>query len=200
MRRFENPASSPFTARRTIRRAQPLRTMNFDPRVQVPVLERTPRVLRAMLDGLPPEWIDADEGAGTWSPFAVVGHLVHGERANWIPRARVILEHGPARAFPPFDREAQFRDSAGKTITDLLDELAELRTDNLATLAGWRLDEAQLRLEGLHPEFGRVTLGQLLATWVVHDLSHIAQVARVMAKQYREEVGPWRVYLPVLDR
>lgn len=174
--------------------------MNFDLDAQVPVLQRTPHLLRAMLDGLPDEWIHADEGAGTWSPFAVVGHLVHGERTNWIPRARVILEHGPARTFPPFDREAQFRDSAGKTITGLLDELAALRTANLATLAGWRLDERQLRLEGSHPEFGRVTLGQLLATWVVHDLSHVAQVARVMAHQYRDAVGPWRAYLRVLDR
>jgi uncharacterized damage-inducible protein DinB len=174
--------------------------MHFDPRIAVPVLERTPRVLRAMLEDLPTEWIHADEGAGTWSPFAIVGHLVHGERANWIPRAGVILEHGPERPFPPFDREAQFRDSAGKTLTELLDEFAELRTANLATLASWQLDERKLRLEGLHPEFGRVMLGQLLATWVAHDLSHLAQVARVMARQYREAVGPWRAYLPILDR
>ena len=174
--------------------------MNFDLSAAMPVLERTPGVLRAMLDGLPNEWIDADEGPGTWSPFVIVGHLVHGERANWIPRARVILEHGAAMAFPPFDREAQFRDSAGKTLTELLDEFATLRTENLATLASWRLNERQLRLEGLHPEFGRVMLGQLLATWVVHDLSHIAQVTRVMAKQHRDAVGPWRTYLPILDR
>ncbi|HEY0014702.1 MAG TPA: DinB family protein [Longimicrobium sp.] len=174
--------------------------MSFDPSAGVPVLERTPRVLRAMLDGLPPEWIDADEGAGTWSPFAIVGHLVHGERANWIPRARMILEHGPAVPFPPFDREAQFRDSAGRPLTGLLDEFAELRAANLATLASWRLDERQLRREGLHPEFGLVTLNQLLSTWVAHDLGHVAQTARVMAKQYREAVGPWRAYLPVLDR
>jgi uncharacterized damage-inducible protein DinB len=174
--------------------------MIFDLSVQVPLLERTPRTLRAMLEGLPPEWSDADEGAGTWSPFASVGHLVHGERANWIPRARMILEHGTAMPFPPFDREAQFRDSAGKTLSELLDAFAELRTANLATLASWRLDERQLGLEGLHPEFGRVTLSQLLATWVAHDLGHVAQVARVMAKQYREAVGPWRAYLPVLDR
>jgi hypothetical protein len=174
--------------------------MNFDLSAQASLLERTPRVLRAMLEGLPDEWIDADEGAGTWSPFAIVGHMVHGERANWIPRARVILEHGPARTFPPFDREAQFRDSAGKTLGELLDEFARLRTENLATLASWRLGERQLRLEGLHPEFGRVTLSQLLATWAAHDLSHVAQVARVMARQYRKAVGPWRAYLPILDR
>ncbi|HEX6036394.1 DinB family protein [Longimicrobium sp.] len=174
--------------------------MNFDLSAQVPLLERTPCVLRAMLEGLPREWTDADEGTGTWSPFAIVGHLAHGERANWIPRARMILEHGPAMPFPPFDREAQFRESAGKTLAELLDELAALRTASLETLASWRLDERQLGLEGLHPEFGRVTLGQLLATWVAHDLGHVAQVARVMARQYREAVGPWRAYLPVLDR
>lgn len=174
--------------------------MNFDLSAQAALLERTPRTLRAMLEGLPGEWIDADEGAGTWSPCAIVGHLVHCDRANWIPRVRVILEHGPARPFPPFDREAQFRDSAGKTLTELLDEFARLRTENLATLASWRLDERQLRLEGLHPEFGRVTLSQLLATWAAHDLSHVAQVARVMARQYREAVGPWRAYLPIMDR
>ncbi|WP_420125135.1 DinB family protein [Longimicrobium sp.] len=174
--------------------------MSFDLSAQVPLLERTPQVLRAMLEDLPPEWIHAVEGAGTWSPFAIVGHLVHGERANWIPRARMILEHGSGRTFAPFDREAQFRDSAGRTLTELLDEFAQLRTENLATLASWRLDGQKLRLEGLHPEFGRVTLGQLLATWVAHDLGHIAQVARVMARQNREAVGPWRAYLPVLDR
>jgi hypothetical protein len=174
--------------------------MNFDLGAQVPLLERTPRTLRAMLEGLPPEWTDGDEGAGTWSPFAIVGHLVHGERANWIPRARMILEQGAAMPFPPFDREAQFRDSAGKPLTELLDELARLRSANLATLASWKLDARQMSLEGLHPEFGRVTLSQLLATWVAHDLGHVAQAARVMARQYREAVGPWRAYLPVMDR
>jgi DinB superfamily len=174
--------------------------MNFDLSAQIPLLERTPRTLRALLDGLPPEWSGATEGPGTWSPFAIVGHLVHGERVNWIPRARLIVEHGPARAFTPFDRDAHFHDSAGKTLAQLLDELAELRAGNLATLASWQLSERQLCLEGTHPEFGRVTLSQLLATWVAHDLGHVAQVARVMAKQYREAVGPWRAYLPILDR
>ena len=174
--------------------------MNFDLSAQIPLLERTPRALRAMLDGLPPEWSSADEGLGTWSPFDIVGHLVHSERANWIPRARMILKDGTAQTFPPFDRDAHFRDSAGKTLGELLDDFAGLRTDNLATLASWRLDERKLGLEGLHPEFGRVSLSQLLATWVVHDLGHVAQVARVMAKQYRDAVGPWRVYLPIVDR
>lgn len=164
------------------------------------VLERTPRTLRAMLEGLPQGWIDAVEAPGGWSPFVVVGHLIHGERTDWIPRARIVLEQGRARAFTPYDRFAQFEASRGKSLSDLLDEFGELRAENLSTLAGWRLTEEQLRLEGRHPDFGLVTLRQLLATWVGHDLGHIAQVARAMAKQYREEVGPWRAYLPVMDR
>ena len=174
--------------------------MDFDLAAGIAVLERTPRTLRAMLAGLPPAWTDATEGPDTWSPYDIVGHLVHGERADWIERARIILAQGPQRRFAPFDRFAQFRESQGKSLAELLDELARLRAENLATLAGWRLTEAQLALEGEHPEFGPVTLRQLLATWVAHDLGHVAQTARVMAKQYREAVGPWRAYLPVLDR
>ena len=174
--------------------------MNFDLPAGIAVLERTPHTLRAMLDGLPPTWTDATEGPETWSPYDIVGHLIHGERTDWIPRAQVILAQGPQRRFTPFDRTAQFRESEGKSLTDLLDELARLRTANLATLATWHLTDTQLALQGEHPEFGPVTLRQLLATWVAHDLGHVAQTARVMAKQYREAVGPWRVYLPVLDR
>jgi hypothetical protein len=129
-----------------------------------------------------------------------VGHLIHGERTDWVPRAQIILAQGRDRHFTPFDRFAQFRDSQGKSLAELLDEFARLRADSLATVAGWRLTEAQLALEGEHPEFGTVTLRQLLATWVAHDLGHVAQAARVMAKQYREAVGPWRAYLPILDR
>lgn len=174
--------------------------MNFDLPAGIAVLERTPHTLRAMLEGLPSTWTDATEGPETWSPFVIVGHLIHGERTDWIPRAQIILAQGPQRRFTPFDRTAQFRESVGKSLTDLLDEFARLRTKNLATLATWHLTDAQLALQGEHPEFGPVTLGQLLATWVAHDLGHVAQTARVMAKQYREAVGPWRVYLPVLDR
>ncbi len=129
-----------------------------------------------------------------------MGHLIHGERTDWIPRARIILAQGPERGFTPYDRFAQFRESEGHSLADLLDAFARLRTENLATLSAWRLTHAQLALEGEHPEFGTVTLRQLLATWVAHDLGHIAQTARVMAKQYREAVGPWRAYLPVMDR
>ena len=174
--------------------------MNFDLTTGIAVLERTPQKLRAMLAGLPPAWTDATEGPDTWSPYVIVGHLIHGERTDWIPRARIILAQGPQRRFTPYDRYAQFRESQGKSLAQLLDEFAQLRAENLATLAGWQLTDAQLALEGEHPEFGPVTLRQLLATWVGHDLGHIAQAARVMAKQYREAVGPWRAYLPVMDR
>jgi hypothetical protein len=153
-----------------------------------------------MLAGLPPSWTDATEGPETWSPYVIVGHLIHGERTDWIPRARIILAQGDDRRFTPYDRFAQFRESKGKSLSDLLDEFAKLRTENLATLREWALTDAQLALEGVHPEFGPVTLRQLLATWVAHDLGHIAQTARVMAKQYREAIGPWRAYLPVVDR
>ena len=174
--------------------------MNFDLGEGVAVLERTPATLRTMLDGLPPGWIEGNEGAETWSPYVILGHLVHGEKDDWIPRAKIILAQGPQRRFTPYDRFAQFEESKGKSLGDLLDEFAMLRQSNLETLANWRLTDAQLSLEGEHPEFGLVALRQLLSTWVVHDLGHIAQVARVMAKQYKGAIGPWRAYLPVVDR
>ena len=174
--------------------------MEFELQTGIAVLERTPQALRAMLAGLPDVWTAATEGPDTWSPYDVVGHLVHGERTDWIPRARIILEQGPDRRFAPFDRFAQFRESRGRPLPELLDDFARLRGENLDTLRGWRLTDSHLALEGEHPAFGRVTLRQLLATWVAHDLSHIAQIARVMAKQYRDEVGPWRAYLPIMDR
>jgi len=175
-------------------------TDRFELAAALPVLDRTPATLRAMLRGLPAGWTEANEGPGTWSPYDVVGHLIHGERTDWIPRARIILARGRDRRFAPFDRSAQARESAGKTLETLLDELAELRAGNLAELRGWRLTETELALEGEHPDFGAVTLRQLLATWVAHDLGHIAQVSRAMARRYRDDVGPWRAYLPVLDR
>jgi hypothetical protein len=174
--------------------------MDFDMTAGIAVLERTPHTLRAMLAGLPSSWTDATEGPETWSPYIIVGHLIHGERTDWIPRAQIILAQGPERRFTPYDRFAQFHESRGKSLADLLDEFARLRTESLATLAGWRLTDPQLDLQGEHPEFGPVTLRQLLATWVAHDLGHVAQTARVMAKQYRDAVGPWRAYLPVMDR
>jgi hypothetical protein len=174
--------------------------MDFDLTASIAVLERTPAVLRAMLGGLPPAWTDATEGPGTWSPFDVVGHLLQGERENWIPRARIILDQAGESRFEPFDRFAQLRANEGKTLDALLDDFTALRAQNVATLAGWNVSDAQLALTGEHPEFGTVTLRQLLATWTVHDLTHLAQIARVMAKQYAGEVGPWQAYLSILHR
>jgi len=174
--------------------------MDFDLTTGIAVLERTPASLRALLIGLPSAWLDGTEGPETWSPYVIVGHLIHGERTDWIPRAQIILAQGENRRFVPFDRFAQFRESAGKLLPELLEEFARLRAENLATLQGWSLTDHELALEGVHPEFGPVTLRQLLATWVAHDLGHLAQTARVMAKQYRDAVGPWRAYLPVMNR
>ena len=173
--------------------------MDFELKSGISVLERTPGTLRAMLSGLPDAWLDGTEGPDTWSPCVIMGHLIHGERTDWIPRARIILAQGPDRRFVPFDRFAQLHEER-KSLPELLDEFVALRAENLATLKGWSITKEQLGWDGEHPEFGRVTLRQLLATWVGHDLGHIAQTARVMAKQYRDAVGPWRAYLPVMDR
>ena len=173
--------------------------MDFDLAIALGVLERTPRTLHAMLAGLSHAWTDATEGPETWSPYVIVGHLIQGERADWMPRAKLILARGENRRFTLFDRFAQFRESQSKSLDELLAQFARLRDENLATLKSWRLSDDQLALQGEHPAFGPVTLRQLLATWVAHDLGHIAQTARVMAKQYRDAVGPWRAYLPVLD-
>ena len=161
------------------------------------ILERTPATLAALLSGLTETWIRATEGEGTWSPYDVVGHLIHGERTDWIPRARHILA-GETRPFETFDRTAQFRDSKGKSLEELLATFAELRRANLTTLVEMNLTENDLSRRGLHPELGEVTLGQLLATWVVHDLDHVTQIARTMAKVYTEPTGPWIEYLSVL--
>lgn len=166
----------------------------------LPLLERTPRVLDAMLRALPSAWTDATEGDATWSPRVVLGHLIHGERTDWIPRARLILAQGPDRRFEPFDRFAQLRSGTERSVGEMLDEFAALRAANLTLLREWRLTATEMALEGEHPELGAVTLEQLLSTWVAHDLGHIAQIARVMAGRYRETVGPWRAYLPILGR
>lgn len=174
--------------------------MTFDVAEAVAVLEKTPAVLRALLSGLPDNWTSPNEGPETFSAFDNVGHLIHGERTDWIPRAQIILAQGDNRTFEPYDRFAQHRESAGKTLDQLLGEFEQLRRENIQTLQSWRLADAQLALTGEHPALGTVTLRQLLATWVAHDLGHLGQIARVMAKQYRDEVGPWRAYLPILDR
>jgi len=163
------------------------------------MLQRTPVVIDALLRGLPDNWVTADEGVGTWSPFDVVGHLIHGERTNWMPRARIILDDGESRAFDKLDRSAQFSESKGKTLADLLDEFAMERRRNLNQLGAMQLTDADLDRRGRHPELGVVTLRQLLATWVAHDLDHIVQIARVLGRQYSDEVGPWRAYLRVIN-
>ena len=173
--------------------------MDFELTTGMAVLERTPRALRAMLGGLPAAWTDATEGPETWSPYVIVGHMIHGERTDWIPRARIILDQGPERRFTPYDRFAQYRESQGKTLSDLLEEFARLRAENLATLSGWRLTDTELALEGEHPEFGPVTLEQLLATWATHDLAHIAQISRVLTRWFGQHVGPWKKYFSLLQ-
>jgi hypothetical protein len=174
--------------------------MAADLSMHTAVLERTPGVLRALLLDLPSAWADGTEGPGSWSPAMVVEHLAGEERANWIPRARSILEPGGPRALPAIDRVAPATRGDPRALAMLLEEFFVLRRENLSAVASWRLTQDDLEREGEHPEFGRVTLGQLLATWVAHDLSHLAQIARVMAKQQREAVGPWRAYLPIMDR
>jgi hypothetical protein len=165
----------------------------------VAILSRTPAALDALLRGLPDGWIAANEGPETWSPFDVVGHLIHGDRADWLTRARIILEHGEARPFDSFDRLAQFNESRGKSLDALLDEFAAIRRDTLRELAALRLTAADLDRRGRHPVFGTVTLGQLLATWVAHDLDHLSQISRVLARQYSDAVGPWRAYLRIVN-
>lgn len=162
------------------------------------ILERTPGVLRAWLTGLHPFWTCAEYGSDTFTVYDIVGHLIHGERADWMPRVRLVLESGPAQPFEPFDRYAQFEAAHGMSLADGLAEFARLRSENLAALRSLRISHAQLQLHGTHPELGTVTLEQLLGTWVVHDLNHLAQIAKAMATQYAGIVGPWREYLSIL--
>lgn len=172
--------------------------MEFKIQEAVRILTQTPETVRRMLDGLPGEWLTRNEGLDTWSPFDVVGHLIHGERTDWIPRAKIILEHGLLKPFDPFDRNAQFVESRGKTASELLNTFAELRRTNIQALQAMNLSASDLDKQGMHPALGVVTLRQLLATWVVHDVDHIAQIARVVGKQYGDEVGPWKAYLGIL--
>jgi DinB superfamily len=178
--------------------AHPLSAMEFDLSHAIEVLERTPAAVHALLGGLSEPWVSGTEGPDTFSPFDVVGHLIDGEETDWMPRARIILARGPDPRFEPYDRFRHRKRNVDRTMSSLLAELARLRSDNLTELRGWRLGPAELSLPGTHPTLGPVTLRQLLAAWVVHDLEHIAQAARVMAKQYTAEVGPWVPFLPVL--
>ena len=172
--------------------------MEFDLDKAMAVLARTPATLRTLLKDLPRDWVETNEGANTWSPYHVIGHLIHGERTDWITRAKIIFEHGESRPFDPFDRFAQLEESKGKTLEDLLDEFAALRERNLATLREMKIGAGDFEKTGQHPALGKVTLKELLATWVTHDLDHIAQIARTMAKQYTTEVGPWQAYISIL--
>ena len=174
--------------------------MEFELERTIEVLERTPMTLRSLLEGLPDAWARGSEGPETFSPFDVLGHLIHGEETDWIPRTRIILEHGTSRPFTPFDRFAFRELSKGKSLQDLLDTFETLRAKNIASLKALGLSAEQLDLQGTHPELGSVTLRQLLATWTVHDLAHLGQIARVMAKQYSTAVGPWKAFLPILTR
>lgn len=172
--------------------------MQFDLTLSMEVLGRTPATLSALLNGLADPWVRGTEGPETFSPFDVVGHLVDGEETDWIPRARIILARGADPRFTPYDRFRHRTRNVGRSLDSLLAEFARLRSDNLTLLRSWRLTPAELELPGTHPSLGQVTLRQLLAAWVAHDLGHLAQVARVMAKQYRGAVGPWLPFLPVL--
>ena len=173
-------------------------TFTFDRSVEV--LSRTPDVLRALLGGTSDFWTRSNYGEGTFSPFDVVGHLIHGEKTNWMTRVRVILEHGTSAPLPAFDRYAMFEDSKGRSMDELLEAFARLRAKNLDDLCALKLAPEQLDLAGTHPQVGVVTLKNLLAAWVVHDLGHLHQVAKAMAYQYRDEVGPWREFLTILPR
>ena len=174
-------------------------TMKYKQTEAIEILDQTPRTLKSFLGHLSEQWLYNNEGEGTWSPYDIVGHLIHGEKTDWMPRLQIILSDAEHKTFEPFDRFAQFENSKGKSLSQLLDEFERLRQNNLITLKDLNLTDTQLERKGIHPEFGEVTLSQLLSTWVTHDLAHIAQISRVMAKQYKTEVGPWVSYIPILN-
>lgn len=163
------------------------------------ILDRTPGVLKILLAGLPEDWIMNNEGPDTFSPYDVIGHLIHGEKTDWMTRVKMILEHGISKTFISWDRFAMYEESKGKTLQQLLDEFEAVRKENMRWLKSLNLTEADLDKQGMHPKLGEVTLRNLLATWVVHDLTHIAQITRVMAKQYKEEMGPWPEFFRILS-
>jgi uncharacterized damage-inducible protein DinB len=173
--------------------------MKFEINRSIEILERTPFVLASLLENISDEWSKQNEGADTWSPYDILGHLIHGETTDWIQRMDIILSEEGDKKFKPFDRFAQFNESKGKSLQQLIDEFKMIRQTNILVLKGKKLDEKDLQKTGIHPNFGNVTLENLLSTWVVHDLSHTAQMTRVMAKQYKNEVGPWKEYLPILS-
>jgi DinB superfamily len=173
--------------------------MNFTIEKSIEILERTPAVLTLLLQDISADWTAVNEGPGTWSVYDIIGHLIHGEKTDWIPRAKIILSESPDKAFTLFDRFAQFEESKGQSLKQLLDEFKILREKNIEYIRSKKITANNLEEKGIHPAFGEVTLSQLLATWVVHDLNHIAQISRVMAKQYKAAVGPWTAYLKILQ-
>lgn len=173
--------------------------MNFDLNKTIEVLQNTPKTLAHLLGGISDDWIYANEGENTWSPYDVIGHLIHGEKTDWIPRLNIILFEDD-KNFIPFDRFAQFENSKDKSLKSLLTEFEIIRKENIAYLQKLNLKETDWQKEGNHPEFGPVTVQQLLATWATHDLGHIAQICRVMAKHYKEDVGPWSAYISILNK
>jgi len=173
--------------------------LNFTIEKSLEILERTPAALNSLLQNISPGWTSVNEGDETWSVYDIIGHFIHGEKTDWMVRANIILSDKADKSFEPFDRFAQFRNSNGKSLTELLNEFAALRSSNLADLRSKKITPEDSTLTGIHPAFGEVSLSQLLAAWVVHDLNHIAQISRVMANQYREDVGPWTAYLKILQ-
>lgn len=173
--------------------------MNFDLEKSISVLRRTPAVMRTLLEGQHKDWTHQNEGGDSWSPYDVVGHLVHGEKTDWLPRIRIILNEGDQKIFKPYDRFAQFEMSKGKSLDTLLAEFEALRASNIGQLQDLGLTDFDLEKEGIHPELGPVTMKNLIAAWLVHDMGHITQVSRVIAKQYKDEVGPWPKYLTILN-
>jgi hypothetical protein len=173
--------------------------MKFTVQKSVEILERTPAVLKTLLSNLDDEWIMNNEGPETFSPYDVIGHLIHGEKTDWVTRAKIILEFGISKPFTPWDRFAQYEESKGKILQQLLEEFAAIRKVNMNWFRSLKLTEADLDKKGMHPKLGEVTLSNLLSTWVVHDLTHIAQITRVMAKQYKGEMGPWPEFFRILS-
>ncbi len=172
--------------------------MTFEIERAIEILERTPVVFETLLQGISEDWTKNNEGESTWSPYDIVGHLIHGEKTDWIPRARIILSNEEDKTFIPFDRFAQMEGGTKKSIAELLEEFKQMRSENIKALKLLKIDNTKLSEKGTHPELGQVNLKELLSAWVVHDLGHIAQVSRVMAKQYKGEVGPWEAYLGIL--
>ncbi len=172
--------------------------MNYNIEKAIPVLEKTPHVLKQLLSGLDEEWVKTNEGGDSWSAYDIVGHLLHGEKTDWIARIKITLSDEENKEYQPFDRFAQFETSKGKTLEQLLDEFTDARANNLEVFKGFNITTADLAKTATHPALGTVTLSNLLSAWVAHDLGHIAQINRVMAKQYKDEVGPWKEYMPIL--